>query len=228
MLELNLRAKTFGTRHVLAGIRFAAKPGEVLALLAPSGTGKTTTLRILLGLDKDFSGSVAVPRGRVGAVFQEPRLLPWLDVAANLRLVAPELRAVDIESFLHLAGFSDTAGLLPRALSLGMARRVALARALAVRPALLVMDEPFASLDTRLAAQLGRDITAHARTIGAVTVMATHDLEQALTIADRVLVLGGCAPATLSADLRAAETSAAAMRREFAFLDANEPAAPVS
>jgi len=130
------------------------------------------------------------PAGRIGAVFQEPRLLPWLSVGENLRLVQPNLKDPDIADLLRLAGLEAIAELMPSSLSLGMARRVALARALAVRPSLLVMDEPFASLDPLLSGRLSRSIASHARQIGATLLMATHDLDQALAVADRILVLG--------------------------------------
>jgi ABC-type uncharacterized transport system YnjBCD ATPase subunit len=148
-LQVNITAKAYGTRQVLSTVAFSASPGEVLALLAPSGTGKTTTLRIVLGLDTKFSGTVHRPIGRIGAVFQEPRLLPWLSVGQNLSLVQPSLTEPDIAELLRRAGLEPIADLMPSSLSLGMARRVALARAMAVKPSLLVMDEPFASPATR-------------------------------------------------------------------------------
>jgi NitT/TauT family transport system ATP-binding protein len=219
-LHVCIEAKTFGAHHVLRGVRFSAAPGEVLALLAPSGTGKTTTLRIAMGLDRTFAGAVQRPSGRLAAVFQEPRLLPWLSVAANLRLVAPGLSDADVAHTLALAGLQNNASSMPKQLSLGMARRVALARALAVRPALLVMDEPFASLDAQLGARLGQDVTTYARSIGAIVLMATHDLDQARAIADRLLVLSGTSPATLGADIPSAAQTGAELRNRFGFLDA--------
>jgi NitT/TauT family transport system ATP-binding protein len=218
-LHVSIEAKTFGTHLVLRGVRFSAAPGEVLALLAPSGTGKTTTLRIAMGLDQAFSGTVQRPAGRLATVFQEPRLLPWLSVAANLRLVAPGLNDAEIAHTLALAGLQNNASSMPKQLSLGMARRVALARALAVRPALLVMDEPFVSLDAQLGARLGHDITTYARSIGAIVLMATHDLDQARAIADRLLVLSGTSPATLGADISSTAQTAAELRERFGFLD---------
>jgi ABC-type nitrate/sulfonate/bicarbonate transport system ATPase subunit len=158
------------------------------------------------------------PAGRIGVVFQEPRLLPWLDVAANLRLVAPALTGGEAEELLAIAGLPGSAALMPNRISLGMARRVALARALAVRPALLVMDEPFASLDPRLAAAVSRDAIDYARRLGCITLLATHDLDQAMQHADRVLVLGGQAPARLAADIATAAEDAAAIRHRFPFL----------
>ena len=217
-LHVAIEGKSFGDGAVLGGIAFAAQPGEVLALLAPSGAGKTTTLRIVLGLDHDFAGRVARPAGRIGAMFQDPRLLPWLDVAGNLLLVAPALTGTGIGALLEVAGLQDVARLMPAQLSLGMARRVALARALAVRPSLLVLDEPFASLDPSMAAGLARNIAAHARAEGAIVLLATHDLDQALAIADRILILSGTRPAALAADLPAAGADAGQIRSQFPFL----------
>jgi NitT/TauT family transport system ATP-binding protein len=218
-LQVCIEAKAYGTLTVLQDVHFTASPGEVLALLAPSGTGKTTTLRIAMGLDRDFAGSVSRPAGRLGAVFQEPRLLPWLSVAGNLRLVEPLLTDADIEAGLALAGLRACASTMPKQLSLGMARRVALARALAVRPALLVLDEPFASLDARLGAELAHMIAAHARATGAIVLMATHDLDQACATTDRLLVLSRTSPATLGADVPASATKAAELRVRYGFLD---------
>jgi NitT/TauT family transport system ATP-binding protein len=219
MMELRIDEKRYDGRAVLRDVRFTAAPGEVLALLAPSGTGKTTTLRIAMGLDTAFKGMVRRPPGALSCVFQEPRLLPWLDVAGNLRLVAPGLGSADIERLLSLAGLPGSAGLMPGALSLGMARRVSLARALAVRPSVLVLDEPFASLDARLAGRLSHAVAAEARAMGAITLMATHDLAQALDVSDRIIVFSGHAPATLEADLPARSFSAETLSFRFPFLE---------
>jgi ABC-type nitrate/sulfonate/bicarbonate transport system ATPase subunit len=217
LLRVAIERKAFGARAVLSGVRFSAGAGEVLALLAPSGTGKTTALRIVLGLDKDFSGAVQRPPGRIGAVFQEPRLLPWMDVAANLRLVAPALTDGAVAALLETVGLPDAAARMPGQLSLGMARRVALARALAVRPALLVLDEPFASLDPMGSGLVSRAALAQGRSLQATVLIATHDLDQALATADRILVLTG-APASLAADLTAGSVSAQELRQRFGFL----------
>jgi NitT/TauT family transport system ATP-binding protein len=155
----------------------------------------------MLGLDGDFSGHVTRPEGRVGVVFQEPRLLPWLTAAENLRLVVTEgVPEPDIPALLAAVGIADAAAQRPAALSLGMARRVAVARALAVDPAMLVLDEPFVSLDRRLGTMLGALLTARARRQRTLVLVAMHDLEHALAIADRVLVLHG-RPAVLAADV---------------------------
>ena len=220
-------------RAVLRDVAFSAGAGELLALFAPSGTGKTTALRVTLGLDRDFVGEVRRPAGRVGAVFQEPRLMPWLTVAENLRLVMPEGSSEpDIAAILDAVGLPHAENLRPGALSLGMARRAALARALVVEPRLLVLDEPFASLDPLLAGQLSAIVARWARQHAAIVLMATHDLEQALSAADRILVLSGT-PATLAADLAVPDRTnvfavtalRADLRARFAFLGG---AAPVS
>jgi ABC-type nitrate/sulfonate/bicarbonate transport system ATPase subunit len=225
-------------RVVLRDIAFSIAPGEVIALLGASGIGKSTTLRILLGLDVAFDGRVR-RRGslRAGVMFQEPRLLPWLTVEQNLRLVVTDgMPRPDIAGLLEMVRLPNAPGLYPRQLSLGMARRTALARALAVSPEVLVLDEPFASLDPQLAAALADVVERWTRDTGAAVVLATHDLTQALRMATRVLVLAGV-PATLAADVAVPAGSDAATRaalhaqltRQFSFFRPDTdglPAAP--
>ena len=206
-LEVSIESKEFvspdgRSRRVLQDVRFAARPGEILALFGSSGIGKSTTLRIVLGLDRDFTGEVRRPAGRIGAVFQEPRLVPWLNVDDNLRLVlARDAPQADIPALLDKVGLAGREHRFPRELSLGMARRVALARALAVNPALLVLDEPFVSLDPLLSAKLATLVGQRARECNTLVALATHDLDQALGAADRLLVLSGD-PASLTEDRR--------------------------
>ena len=210
-----------GAVPVLGPVTFEAASGEVLAIFGPSGTGKSTLLRIVLGLDPAFEGTVLRPPGPAGVVFQEPRLAPWLSVAANLRLVAPSLDAAAVAALLGPLGLGGTERMRPGSLSLGMQRRVALARALAIRPDWLVLDEPFASLDPGLAGALGAIVARRARETGAIVLLATHELDQALALASRILVLSG-RPATLVADLAVPQGERAALRAEllgrFAFL----------
>lgn len=218
-LDIRIHARRFpaphgGVREVLRDVAFTAREGEILALFGPSGTGKSTVLRIVAGLDRGFDGTTRLPPRRIGAVFQEPRLAPWLSVADNLRLVAGEGAAPDIPALLAELGLEDVFGLRPAQISLGMARRVALARALAVEPGLLLLDEPFASLDPALAARLAGVILAHARRLRATVLLATHELDQAMALADRILVLAG-QPATLAADLAVPDRADAAASAEF-------------
>ena len=202
----------------------------MLVLLGPSGIGKSTILRIVLGLDRDFEGRVRLPEVRVGVMFQEPRLLPWMSVADNLRLVLPDgAPEPDIAALLGDVLLPEVRGLLPSALSLGMARRVALARALAVDPEVLVLDEPFASLDQGVATTLGGRIADRVRRGRTLVLLSTHDIDQALATATRILVIAG-EPATLAADVRVPGrddvAAVATLRRDllarFTFLGSSE------
>lgn len=176
--------------EVLRDVHLAVARGEFVCLLGPSGCGKTTALRILCGLDTDFEGQVARTPGVMGLMFQEPRLLPWRTVAENIRLVLPKARRrEDLAPLLRDLGLADHAGLYPHALSLGLARRVALARALAVWPDWLVLDEPFVSLDARAAGVL-RQLVLRAAAGGASVLMVTHNVQEALQLADGLVLLG--------------------------------------
>jgi NitT/TauT family transport system ATP-binding protein len=147
-LEVSVKHKAFsaatgGTLRVIDGLTFSLGKGEVGALVGPSGCGKTTLLRIIAGLDPDYEGSVGLPdHGRLGMVFQEPRLLPWRTLEQNVRLAAPDATDSDLDALFATLGLSAHRHHYPGELSLGLARRVALARAFAVHPDLLLLDEP--------------------------------------------------------------------------------------
>jgi NitT/TauT family transport system ATP-binding protein len=196
-LEIRIDRKVFVRRdgaevEALRGFRATVRPGEVTALIGPSGCGKTTALRILTGLDRDFEGRIEPGPDRLsfGMVFQEPRLLPWRDVETNIRLALPATeRARPLDALLAGLGLSEWRDRYPRELSGGMARRVALARALAVRPDLLILDEPFVSLDERAAAELRALVFGEAERRRATVLMVTHNLREALQYADRLVLL---------------------------------------
>lgn len=193
-----LRTVSGQTRDILRDVAFRLRPGEICALLGPSGCGKTTLLRIISGLDTDFEGRLVLPpQYKTGMVFQEPRLLPWRSVAQNLRLVgvSSEDDLAEIAAALRLSKHLDH---FPCELSLGLARRVAIARAFAVKPGLLLLDEPFVSLDAALAARLRDELLALVLKRKAATLIVTHDVEEAISIADRILVLSA-APGRLIA-----------------------------
>src|SRR4029077_8101518 len=159
-------------------------------LIGPSGCGKSTLMRILAGLDRDFDGSVQVPaHGKVSMVFQEPRLLPWRSVEDNVRLAAPNVSEAEVATLFAALGLSDHRTHFPGELSVGLARRTALARAFAVRPTLLLLDEPFVSLDAPLARQLQSDLARLVESRGMITVLVTHDVDEAIALADRIFVL---------------------------------------
>jgi ABC-type nitrate/sulfonate/bicarbonate transport system ATPase subunit len=196
-LEVAIKRKAFRTasgaeREVMRDFALKIMPGQAYALVGPSGCGKTTLLRILIGLDRDFEGSVNLPPNpRIGMVFQEPRLLPWRSVFQNLKLAAPQTSDEDIVHIANDLGLGEHLSHFPGELSLGLARRVALARAFAVKPDLLVLDEPFVSLDVLLATRLRDELAALIERTKVTTLVVTHALEEAIRLADHVLLLGG-------------------------------------
>ena len=208
-LEARVTGKSFRTASgqsapVIADLSFALEEGETGALIGPSGCGKSTLLRILAGLDRNFEGSVHIPtHGRVGMVFQEPRLLPWRSLEDNVRLAAPDASEAEVAALFAALGLSEHRTHFPGELSVGLARRAALARAFAVRPILLLLDEPFVSLDAPLARQLQRDLATLVESRSMVTVLVTHDLDEAIALADRIFVLSA-RPAHVMGEIRVA------------------------
>jgi NitT/TauT family transport system ATP-binding protein len=159
-------------------------------------------MRILAGLDRNFDGSVHIPtHGKVGMVFQEPRLLPWRSVQDNVRLAAPHASEAEVTALFAALGLSEHRAHFPGELSIGLARRAALARAFAVRPTLLLLDEPFVSLDAPLARQLQRDLARLVESRRMIVVLVTHDVDEAIALADRIFVLSA-RPAHVVGEIR--------------------------
>ena len=203
ILDVRIDAKRRGGRMVLQDLRFSLEAGEIVALVGPSGCGKTTLLRIVGGLDPAFEGRIDGAPGRIGTVFQEPRLLPWRTVRQNIALVGPPDPAA-ADALLATLGVADVADAWPRQLSLGQARRVAIARAFAVRPGLVLLDEPFVSLDAA-AAERGREVLVAAwRQRGCAALLVTHDMAEAASLADRILTLSA-SPAQVAASFAVPE-----------------------
>jgi ABC-type nitrate/sulfonate/bicarbonate transport system ATPase subunit len=195
------RAASGDNPHILGELGFTLANGEVAALVGPSGCGKTTLLRIIAGLDRDYQGAVRLPAHcRLGMVFQEPRLLPWRSVEANVRLAAPDATDATLDALFQTLGLAAHRGHYPGELSLGLARRVALARAFAVAPDLLVLDEPFVSLDAALAERLRAELVELVTRRPVTTLLVTHDVEEAIGLADRLLVMSA-SPARIVAEV---------------------------
>lgn len=201
MLALDRVSKTY-PNGVEALARFSAEitQGEIIAIIGGSGCGKSTLLRAIAGLDRASSGtvtlddeSIAAPHAKIGIIFQEPRLLPWLDVADNIGFGLADLPASErrekVARALDRVGLTDKARAWPRELSGGQAQRVAIARALVPQPEVLLLDEPFSALD----AFTRRDLQDHLLDLWADTrptlILVTHDVDEAVVLADRVLVM---------------------------------------
>ena len=196
-MRLDLQGKSFGGRAVLGPLALSVGRGERLAVLGPSGIGKSTLLRILAGMDGDWRGRLDAPE-RLAVVFQEPVLLPWRDAVANITLPTG-CDAATARDWMARAGLAGHEAQFPRQLSLGQQRRLALARAFAARPDILLMDEPFASLDADTAGRMLALTDELLTRSGAGLVLVTHDPAEALALKARALHLGGD-PARLQKD----------------------------
>ncbi len=181
--------RTFGSRHVLQGVDLRIEPGRFVALLGRSGSGKSTLLRVLAGLDPDAVGAVRVPARRA-VVFQDARLLPWASVLDNvvlgLRTADP---AGDGRRALAEVGLDGHEGDWPKTLSGGEAQRAALARALVRDPELLLLDEPFGALDALTRVRMHALVQELCARHQPAVLLVTHDVDEAVLLADRVLVL---------------------------------------
>jgi len=233
-LEVDIREKRYpavgraGANLALQALRFEAARGELVCIVGPSGCGKTTLLNIIAGLDQAYSGQVTLPSGgdgrpMIGYVFQNARLLPWRTVLENIELVlrpgqSHRQRVLDL---LAVTGLGDVAHVYPERLSVGMGRRVALARAFAIDPQLLLLDEPFVSLDEPTADRLRQLLLEVWRRQPTTVLFVTHDLREAILLADRIVLLSppparvaASIPITVPREARHDDAMIEALRRQ--------------
>jgi len=202
MIKIDISCKSYcqdfdqSNLHVLSDIRFSVEAGQFCCIVGPSGCGKTSLLNIISGLDEGFEGSVAIDGGTPlagpppGYMFQSSRLMPWLTVRENVELVQEGTSSnAKVGDLLREIGMEDFSDARPGQLSGGMRRRVALARAIITEPSILLLDEPFLSLDTPIANRLRRLLIEVCGRRSSTVLFVTHDLREALYLADRVLFL---------------------------------------
>lgn len=201
---------------VLRGLQLSVGGGESLAIVGPSGCGKTTLLRVLAGLEDPDDGEVEIDGAPVhgigrqrAVIFQEPRLLPWLTVLQNVAF-GLEVRGIDprgaqdrARRYIRLVGMTGFEEAYPRQLSGGMAQRVGIARALTVQPEILLLDEPLGALDAMTKLTMQEELARIWREEKVTMILVTHDLEEAIFLADRVLVMSkdGAPPRSIAIDL---------------------------
>ncbi|MDB5648100.1 ABC transporter ATP-binding protein [Methylobacterium sp.] len=212
---LSLAYERAGTRNViLADLDLDIARGEFLVIVGESGVGKSTVLRVLIGLAKPSSGRVRIDarpgcRTPMALVFQDARLLPWRRVIANVAFglegsgLSKAERLAKAQGMLDLVGLGDLGQRWPHQLSGGQRQRVAIARALAVDPDVLLMDEPFSALDSFTREGLQDELQRIQAATGKTILFVTHDIDEAVTLADRVVVLAG-SPGRLAAEMRVA------------------------
>lgn len=195
MIKVNVASKGFGNTPVLRDIQFEVASGETVAIVGLSGIGKSTLLKLIAGTDTNFTGTINCSKSK-SIVFQEPTLLPWRTTLQNITLVHETLSILAARDALARVGIAGKDDMFPGQLSLGQQRRLSLARAFAGRPEVLIMDEPFVSLDSETANEMLSLTETLIQETRPATVFVTHSKDEAHRLGDRILNLSG-SPATL-------------------------------
>jgi ABC-type nitrate/sulfonate/bicarbonate transport system ATPase subunit len=211
MIAIDIKSKTYpakgraGHHLAIADFQLSFNSGEFVCLVGPSGCGKTTLLNIIADLDRDYEGSINFKQHqthpKIGYVFQNPRLLPWRTVRENIELAIEDNSSPEnIDALLEVMQLTQFQHVYPERLSLGMSRRVAIIRAFAINPDVLLMDEPFVSLDAPTARQVRRLLITLWQQRPHTVLFVTHDLREAIALADRIVFLAA-APMKVIADM---------------------------
>ncbi len=201
MLDVNINSMGFRSSEgaaleVLRDLHFNCAQNSFTSIVGPSGCGKTTTLRCILGLETEFDGVIKTSDAsghlhKISAVFQEPRLLPWRTVEQNVRLALKSVDDTELNTLFAELALTEHRDFYPAELSLGLARRVGLARAFAVKPSVLILDEPFVSLDDETAGRLRKLLMQVWAARSCTALMVTHNLLEAIELSDRILFFSG-------------------------------------
>jgi ABC-type nitrate/sulfonate/bicarbonate transport system ATPase subunit len=200
MIAIDIKSKTYpakdraGSHFAIADFKLAINANEFVCLVGPSGCGKTTLLNLIANLDQDYDGSIRFDQKqaqpKIGYVFQNPRLLPWRTVRENIELAIEDNSfSENIDALLEVMQLSQFQHVYPERLSLGMSRRVAIIRAFAINPDVLLMDEPFVSLDATTARQARELLISLWQQRPHTVLFVTHDMREAITLADRIVFL---------------------------------------
>ena len=189
MVEVYIREKMFNKIKILENINISLKEGEFLSIIGPSGCGKTTLLNLISSLDTNFNGTCKIYSSNISFMFQDHRLIPWLNIKENLLIVSKNKNLEEINELLNLVGLTDILDEYPKNLSGGMARRVSLVRSFINQPKVLFLDEPFISLDYPTANSLKKDFLKLCKKFNSTVILVTHDLSEAVHLSNRILFL---------------------------------------
>jgi len=189
MIDINIQNKSFNEVKVLEDIEFKIKEQEFISIVGPSGCGKSTFLNLLANLETDYKGDISMPYKNISFMFQDDRLLPWLSIKDNLLLVSKSKDLDEINDILKLVALEDVLDKFPKALSGGMKRRVALARAFINQPEVIFLDEPFISLDFPTSQELKKEFLKLCNKFNPIVVLVTHDISEAILFSNRILFL---------------------------------------
>jgi len=189
MINIDIKDKRFNKKDILKDINISIKQSEFLSIIGPSGCGKSTLLNIVANLDEKYNGHVDGDFSNISFMFQDHRLLPWMSVKENLLLISKTKDLDEIKQLVKLVGLDNILDEYPNKLSGGMARRVSLVRAFINKPSLILLDEPFISLDYPTSVSLKKDFLNFCKEFNPTVILVTHDISEAIHLSDRILFL---------------------------------------